>query len=427
MPPPAQDAVQQNSDAVKEKRKPVRRDPEKRRQQNVRAQRRYREKLRERLGYLEALEASTLQSSAIETPPAVGQSEVITTTAATQIISNTFPAYDASAISTSISSTWTLGECQPHIPQPDGTLTLNTWDSATHTPQLDDTTLIPGVWDSTACIPQSDDTSLALSLWDFTTPVPHMNDSPSMLNIWNPPTRFDDSAVIQDNSFHPDWIATIDCGCSIPHLQIETQGIDPSRAGKIKIFRFRQDVADPYANNLRIEQVCTISAVHTLATHVGITEAVICSDEPLSPFFRPIAETADNTTKENTVNAVQRIFKRLKPDLRPSSEQITIKHHPYIDILPFPTLRKNLILGQGEVDEDEFFHDILAGLACWGSAGIGKRDRQVSTGYASTGTPWDVRSWEATPSFLNKYWILLGGEEGELVRQSEWWRGIRGE
>jgi hypothetical protein len=38
-----QDVDQQNQTLPKEKRKPVRRDPEKRRQQNVQAQRRYRE------------------------------------------------------------------------------------------------------------------------------------------------------------------------------------------------------------------------------------------------------------------------------------------------------------------------------------------------------------------------------------------------
>jgi hypothetical protein len=92
-------------------------------------------------------------------------------------------------------------------------------------------------------------------------------------------------------------------------------------------------------------------------------------------------------------------------------------------------LRKNLIRHQHqeEFDEDQFFLDLLAGLICWGGAGVGKRDRDQSTGLASTGTPWDIRSWEAKVWFLKKYWTLLGGEDGELVRQSEWWREIRGE
>ncbi|KAI4121308.1 MAG: hypothetical protein LQ338_006439 [Usnochroma carphineum] len=147
----------------------------------------------------------------------------------------------------------------------------------------------------------------------------------------------------------------------------------------------------------------------------------------LSPFFCSSAESADDMVKANMICTVQGIFNTLKPDLRPSREQITVKHHPYIDILPFPTLRKNLIAHQEAIDEDEFFYDMLTGLVCWGGAGIGRKDREDSTGYTSTGTPWDCRSWEARVWFLKKYWTLLGGEDGELVRQSEWWRSVRGD
>lgn len=185
--------------------------------------------------------------------------------------------------------------------------------------------------------------------------------------------------------------------------------------------------ADPYANALRIETVCTTAALYNLGMHIGITEETLCADESLSPFFRFSAGSTDDVTKSKMIGTVQGIFKTLKPDLRPSSEQITIKHHPFIDILPFPTLRKNFITHLEEIDEDEFSNDILTGLICWGGAGVGKKDRDLSIEYASTGTPWDVRSWEAKMWFLKKYWHLLGGEHGELVRQSDWWRSIRGD
>lgn len=165
----------------------------------------------------------------------------------------------------------------------------------------------------------------------------------------------------------------------------------------------------------------------TLRLHIGLTEEMMCADEIPSPFYRSIRASADATVKENMVGTVQRIFKTLKPDLRPSREQVTVEHSPFIDVLPFQTLRKNLILRQNEVDEDEFLRDMVTGLVCWGGAGPGRMDRNASCGYASTGTPWDNRSWEAKVWFLKKYWSLLGGEDGELVRQSEWWRSIRGE
>jgi hypothetical protein len=173
--------------------------------------------------------------------------------------------------------------------------------------------------------------------------------------------------------------------------------------------------------------MCTITALWAVGNHVGIDEEVLCADESLSPFFRSSTDSDDALTNANMVRAIQGTFKNLKPDMRPTKEQITMNHHPYVDILPCRTLRKNLIIQQGDFDEDEFFHDTLSGLVCWGGSGIGKRDRNLSTGYASSGTPWDIRSWEARVWFLKKYWNLLGGDDGELVRQSEWWRNIRGD
>ncbi|WEW58858.1 hypothetical protein PRK78_004326 [Emydomyces testavorans] len=368
MPPQTREVIQQSGSVEKKSRTPVRRDPERRRQQNIQAQRRYREKLRERLDCLEALAASAAQSGAAS----AGPSEAVTahgpSSTPTQIIAKSLPAYDASDISVSSSSVATPREYQQLIPQ------------------VDDTPSAPSIWDSTTHALQSDLTPTALSLWD-------------------PTAHVDPSLLIRDkhnDGFDPYWTTTIDCGCSSPHFQIRTQGPDPFSYGEVRILSFEPSATavDLYANNLRIETVCTTAALYSLGLHVGITEEMLCADKSPSPFFRFSAELVDDTVKANMICTVQKIFKTLKPDLRPSREQITVQHHPFIDILPFPTLRKNLITHQEEIDEDEFFHDMLTGLVCWGGAGIGRKDRENSTGYASTGTPWDVRSWEAKAWFL---------------------------
>ncbi len=198
----------------------------------------------------------------------------------------------------------------------------------------------------------------------------------------------------------------------------------------MQIMSFGADgvAADPYiSNSMRIERVCIAAALYTLMKYVGIGEENFCADDSPSPFYRPSPEFADDAARDRTIGMVQQMFKSLKPDLRPCAEQIAVEHHPYIDILPFPTLRRNLIMHQKEIDEDEFLNDTLTGLVCWGGAGTVKRDPDNVTGHAATGTPWDMRSWEAKVWFLKKYWRLLGEEEGELVRQSEWWRSVRGE
>ncbi|EAW22111.1 uncharacterized protein NFIA_007880 [Aspergillus fischeri NRRL 181] len=404
----------------KEKRKPVRSDPEKRRQQNIRAQR---EKLRGRLEDLEMLAASLAQR-----PPMTGkiQSESILGDGA----------WDVSIPGSSIA---TPKDCQQLLPQSDYTAsTLNIWDSTTHLTSSDNTLSSPNVWDSilrdcTAQLSHSDISPSTLAFLDSTKQFPPSETPLTAPRVWVPPTHVIPSVLIQDK--HRDGIdrcwstTTIKCNCSSPHFMIQTHRPGPYSSTEVRILRTGPVIPtpDPYANHLRLETICTLAAMDTLRMHISITEEMMCTKESPSPFYRSLRASADDMVKENMICTVQRIFMTLKPDLRPSIEQITVKHPPYIDVLPFRTLRKNLILQQQEVDEDEFLRDAVTGLVCWGGAGVGRKDRDTSTGYASTGTPWDNRSWEAKEWFLKKYWSLLGGEEGELVRQSEWWRNIRGE
>ena len=197
----------------------------------------------------------------------------------------------------------------------------------------------------------------------------------------------------------------------------------------MKVLNFGPDffTADPYLNTLRVERICLAQAIFSNCLHIGITEDMFCDDETPSPFFRPRGKIADDAGYGRMVETIQNIFKTLKQDVRPIKEQITMEHCPFIDVLPFPTFRKNLIRSGEAVDGDELYDDLLNGLVCWGGSGVGKRDREAATGRLSTGTPWDGRSWEARTWFLEKYWALLGGENGELVQQSEWWRNMRGE
>jgi hypothetical protein len=68
-------------------------------------------------------------------------------------------------------------------------------------------------------------------------------------------------------------------------------------------------------------------------------------------------------------------------------------------------------------DEQELTRDLdNDGIVCWGAdSGVG------------TGVPWDHRSWECKPWFLRKWWMLTGGVEGEMGKQSRWWAEMRGE
>ncbi|RDW78571.1 bZIP transcription factor [Aspergillus mulundensis] len=430
--PPRTRRQEPNESTGTQKRKPARRDPEKRRQQNIRAQKKYREKLRQRLEHLEAVAASATQPASQGLPgtaPSSSTSQSDNTTPATPQSTLDVSASLPTAITDypqlapqldTIPLDLSLWNPNPHALVPDAPSSLGVWDPSTlplsdgtlwYPPPLDQLTRTKTP-DDTICPPNLDRTSQPVT---STTLVEVTNSNPLTLR----------SGVNHRPSLA--WTTTVDCSCSSPHFTIQSGGPFSANPRQLKVLT-TMPIADPYANSLRVDQHCTLTALFSVVEHVGLTMDIICCDDSTSLFFRADALTSDPLTKSNVISAVQKNFRsRVKHDLRPTKEQITISHHPMMDIYPSPTLRNNLVTRQGEYDEDEFFHDSLAGLICWGSAGIGQKDRNVSAGKASSGTPWDLRSWEAQEWFVKKYWSLLGGEDGELVRQTEWWRSVRGE
>ncbi|ROW10954.1 hypothetical protein VMCG_00857 [Cytospora schulzeri] len=364
-----------------EKRKPIRRDPEKRRQQNIQAQKKYRAKLRKKLDDLEALAASV----------ASGRGDV--------------PAIAPEAV------------------LPDDT--TGQQSSPSHTLQQQGPCLALDRYIDTVS-----HRSPAVNIIDFESKL-NADSTGLELSSWDPTTSIDPSHLIVDKyreNIEPCWVTDyVDCGCPARHVQVRWSG--PPRHTTYQIVKIGPNflTADPYMNSLRIERMCCVDAIWSNCLHIGLDRDKFCGEDAISPFSRPTKRAIDDVSNDSMVLTIQSIFKTLKPDLRPTREQIVINHSPWYDVLPFPTFRKNIIRSQHMIDDDDLFHDLMDGVMCWGGAGIGRMDRDCSTGHASTGTPWDSRSWEAKPWFLRKYWDLLGGEEGELVRQSEWWRNIRGD
>ncbi|KAM0346878.1 hypothetical protein ACHAPU_005218 [Fusarium lateritium] len=197
-------------------------------------------------------------------------------------------------------------------------------------------------------------------------------------------------------------ILFFNCGCPTLHI--------PNVSKEILL----PVIPDPYKNNLQIDIICIISAMLENCLALGITRSMYCSDDAVSPFYRHNADT--DPSSEAIITSVQRGSRTQHFDLRPTRQQIVVNHHPFIDVIPFKDIRDNIIKHMHDMDEDEFFHDSLNHLTCWGSV----------TG-AHTGTPWDSRSWDATEEFLQKWSHIVGGEDGELARNSRWWRSLRGE
>jgi len=128
-------------------------------------------------------------------------------------------------------------------------------------------------------------------------------------------------------------------------------------------------------------------------------------DDALSPFLKPMRP------KELPPS-----ISLLPLALRPTELQCQTPHHPYLDLLPDPILRDNLIRASGFYDKNELCTDLI-GLF---SAPTGRG------GLIIWGEPWEPSGWEVTISFLKHWgWALYGCDE--LLRATNYWRQKRGE
>jgi hypothetical protein len=206
-------------------------------------------------------------------------------------------------------------------------------------------------------------------------------------------------------------------GCAINATKLRTDKILVLKNANTE---YTTPLPDIRKNHIRIKQVMFTAACIANASSLGFTLGGEDCDEIESPFFRDtISESAAKTV-------CLREFTDLNTYLRPTATQMMHRHHPYIDVLPFPTFRERVIklacVEEPMIDEDDLCADLQNdGLVCWGSSLGGGSSAMGS------GAPWDLRSWEAQPWFLKKWWILIGGAEGEIYKQTQWWCEMRGE
>ncbi|KAL2827161.1 hypothetical protein BDW59DRAFT_144348 [Aspergillus cavernicola] len=122
-----------------------------------------------------------------------------------------------------------------------------------------------------------------------------------------------------------------------------------------------------------------------------------------------------NLTGPSCISAAEDI---VPPALQPTLIQSTTPHHPWLDVLPFPQIRDNLIkaLTRGSLDERELCRDLMV----WGVTG------NIGLCMLVWGSPWDPRNWEITELFMRKWgWVLQ--ECPEILVSTNQWRRNRGE
>lgn len=171
---------------------------------------------------------------------------------------------------------------------------------------------------------------------------------------------------------------------------------------------------DPCADHkLRLIQFNIINGLTRNAAVLGYQfDWLVCA--AVSPFGRdgPIRDARSVTPplESGTVPS----------NLVPTVVQLSIRHHPWLDLFPLPRMRDNLLLATKNFlspeEEQELFDDIM-------DSGRGKHEW---TGLVVWGEPWDPQNWEVSKPFLERWaWLMIGCPE--ILESTNRWRRLRGE
>lgn len=170
------------------------------------------------------------------------------------------------------------------------------------------------------------------------------------------------------------------------------------------------------------------------------------TEKPSSPNTCPIGGPYRDDTMVYPLNP------NIPTALVPTHLQQTRLHSLWINFIPFPRVRDNLIRREGSFDHWELLQDLIGELMSFTPS---REQRKTSYSFTVSdpkpksalshvleqdgdeitagrnglivwGEPHDMRSWEATPQFLRKWaWAVKGCTE--LIDCSNRWRRLRGE
>ena len=110
----------------------------------------------------------------------------------------------------------------------------------------------------------------------------------------------------------------------------------------------------------------------------------------------------------------------LPPQLLPTALQCRVPHSNWIDYIPLPALRDNLIKAAGTFDEFELGMDFMGAIFQIYSSG------NEICGFIAWSEPWEIKGWEVSEGFVKKWGRLLVGCQ-DLIYASNSWRLMRDE
>lgn len=105
-------------------------------------------------------------------------------------------------------------------------------------------------------------------------------------------------------------------------------------------------------------------------------------------------------------------------NMYPTREQLTIPHHPYIDVaFPWPSMRtKILTLLNTVIDPNDICDAVF-------KAGLPGAEQSEPSFFIWGDDAMDPGSWEVGETFARRWWFLL---EDDILMRTNWWRRRRG-
>ncbi|KAI1755278.1 hypothetical protein F4782DRAFT_490884 [Xylaria castorea] len=165
-------------------------------------------------------------------------------------------------------------------------------------------------------------------------------------------------------------------------------------------------ISFPDSYYLPVHELALLRGLTRIAVRLRCNKATIWQLDANSPFN-------DGTHTELTAQ-------KLPPAWRPTLSQLTIPHHPIIDLLPWPTVRDRIILLLGLPDEVrppvasgplavvQLAYDLeegAEGARIWGD------------------DPYEPTSWEVGQVLFERWWFIF---DRQVINQSNYWRKLRG-
>ncbi|KAI6780407.1 uncharacterized protein J7T54_007256 [Emericellopsis cladophorae] len=162
------------------------------------------------------------------------------------------------------------------------------------------------------------------------------------------------------------------------------------------------DFPDSYL--LPVHELTLLRGLLRVSTRIGCDTSEIWSPTCLSPF----------NTNTGTPAAL------LPPNWRPTSSQITVPHHPLLDLLPWPSARDRIIVIFNLPDEARPAH-ARGAMALFNFAYDFEDSAEGARIYGDD--PCDGNSWEIGQVLFERWWFLF---DRAIVQGSNRWRALRG-